>query len=107
MSKSMFNKVQRPRVRPPRATPKEADAWELFLALVEEFQVEGEAMAPIAERELNRLAEKGNPLAINLKRRLDQLTFRTREASEAPLLPPEPRRVTGVQWGAPGKQKKP
>lgn len=105
--KSLLDKVPRVRLRPPQPTPKEEKAWESFLSLAEEFQQADGTLAPIVHQELERLAAKGNPLAIRLKTRIDESGFRPRTAAEAPLEPPAPRRITGLRWGKPGPNDRP
>lgn len=99
--KSMMEKVRNNRPRQPDPTPKEQEAWRSFLQMVEEFQSQSGVMNPMLVAELNRLANKGNPLAIRFQERVAAASFKPREANEAPLAPPPPRRLSAVKWGRP------
>ena len=100
--KSMMEKVRVRRPRPPEPTPKEKSAWQSFLKMAEELQ--GDNMSelnPLLASELDRLAGKGNPIAIRFKERLSAASFKPREADEAPKSPPTPRRISALKWGRP------
>lgn len=99
--KSMLEKVRVRRPRPPEPTPKERDAWHSFMKMSEELQGDGQAMNQLVAAELDRLAAKGNPLAIRLKERLAAAAFKPRGADEQPKAPPVPRRISSLKWGRP------
>lgn len=104
--KSMMEKVRIRRPRPPEPTPKEKSAWQSFLKMAEELQ--GDNMSelnPLLASELDRLAGKGNPIAIRFKERLSAASFKPREADEAPKTPPTPRRISALKWGRPDAKK--
>jgi glycosyltransferase involved in cell wall biosynthesis len=58
----------------------------------------------IVATELDRLCNKGSPIAIKFKETLEISKFKPRLASEAPLPRPEPRRISLLQWGSPAKR---
>ena len=103
--KSILKKVRVRRPRPPEPTPKEKEAWQAFLKMAEELQGDGKALNPFVAAEIERLAAKGNPLAIRLKERLSAASFKPREASEQPKAPPYPRRISAMRWGRPDSKK--
>ena len=103
--KSMLEKVRVRRPRPPEPTPKEKEAWQTFIKMAEELQAEGQALNPLVSAELDRLAAKGNPLAVRLKERLSAAAFKPREAAEQPKAPPVPRRISALRWGRPDSKK--
>ncbi len=98
---SLLEKVRIPKIRPPEASPKEKEAWKAFTELAEAMGTTDEVVAPIVMTELQRLCDRGNPIAIRFKERLDISKFQPRRADEAPLPRPEPRRIAGLQWGRP------
>ena len=97
----MLDKVRVTKPRPPEATPKEKQAWESFTELAQSTTGKGEKISPIVMAELERLCAKGNPIALRFKERLDVAQFQPRKADELPLAAPEPRRISGLQWGRP------
>jgi hypothetical protein len=101
---SMMEKVRRPRTRPPAATPKEEQAWRAFTELAETMTSPNDETSPMVFTELDRLCNKGNPIAIKFKEALEISKFKPRLASEAPLSRPEPRRISLLQWGSPAKR---
>lgn len=103
--KSMLEKVRVRRPRPPEPTPKEREAWQAFMKMAEELQGEGQALNPLVAAELDRLAAKGNPLAIRFTERLSAAAFKPREADELPKAPPVPRRISALKWGRPDSKK--
>lgn len=103
--KSMLEKVRVRRPRPPEPTPKERDAWQAFMKMAEEFQGSNHELNPLLAAELERLAAKGNPLAIRFKERLSAAAFKPREADELPKSPPVPRRISALKWGRPDSKK--
>lgn len=99
MSKSsIIKKVRIPRIRPIEPTPKEKEAWEHFVALAREMSSGANEMPAIVRVELDRLVSKGNPLALRLRRRIEAASFSPRNANEAPLPAPAPRRIKYVHW---------
>lgn len=105
-NKSMMDKVRRPKLRPPEATPKEKDAWNSFMEMAQTLQEDGKGLSPLLKSELERLAAKGNPLAIRMKERISISEFKPREADAAPTPPPPARRISALKFGRPttGKQ---
>jgi len=103
--KSILEKVRVRRPRPPEPTPKEREAWLAFTKMAEELQGNGHSLNPLVAAELERLAGKGNPLAIRLKERLAAAAFKPREADELPKAPPVPRRISALKWGRPDTKK--
>lgn len=103
MSKSMMEKVRVPKMRPPEPTPKEKDAWDRFMEMATELNAGSDKLSPLLQSELDRLAAKGNPLAIRLKERLSIANFKPRGVEVAPLPPPPARRIRALQWGSPKK----
>lgn len=98
---SMLEKVRGPRLRPSSATPKERQAWDTFVALVEELHHPDGSVPPIVTAELERLCTKGNPIALQFRERVDAASYQPRAADEQALPAPTGRRVTGVRWGKP------
>lgn len=98
--KSMLEKVRVRRPRPPEPTPKERDAWQTFMAMTEVLQGTHE-VNPLLAAELDRLANKGNPLAIRFRERLSAATFKQRDAGDAPKPTPVARRISALKWGRP------
>lgn len=105
MTKSMMEKVRVPKMRPPEPTPKEKAAWERFMEMAAELNTNSTELSPMLRLELDRLAAKGNPLAIRLKERLAIANFKPRSVEAAPLPPPPARRIRALQWGRPTTKK--
>jgi hypothetical protein len=103
MSKSMMEKVRVPKLRPPEPTPKEKAAWDRFMDMTAELNAGSNELSPLLKLELDRLAAKGNPLAIRLKERLAIANFKPRGVEADPLPPPPARRIRALQWGRPKK----
>lgn len=99
---SMLEKVRVPRLRPASATPKENQAWDAFVALVEELHRPDGAVSPMVTAELERLCLKGNPMALRFRERLDAAAYQPRKADEPARQAPVKRRVTNLKWGRPG-----
>lgn len=103
--KSILEKVRVRRPRPPEPTPKEREAWQFFMNMAEELQSSNHELNPLLAAELDRLAAKGNPLAIRFKERISAAAFKPREANELPKPPPEARRISALKWGRPDLKK--
>ena len=97
-----FDKIRRPRSRPPEPTPKEVEAWKAFTEFAEVTQpVDGHA-SPLLVLELERLCLKANPLALRFRDRVSRETEGLRAADEPGKAPPEMRvKSAGLKWGKP------
>ena len=87
-----------PNIRPVQAAPKERMAWNNFEALIKATGSITGNVAPIVRSELERLCEKGHPLALRLKERLKIAEDRTRHQTECAKPPPEARRIQQIHW---------
>ena len=94
----LFEKVRRPRVRPPQPTPKELRAWEAFVQLAEAQIAPGKEPPQLVSMELQRLCARGNPLALRFKERLSIAEFKPRTAGEVPATPLRRPRLGGISW---------
>lgn len=104
--KSMMEKVRVRRPRAPTATPKERAAWQVFLAMAAELQGDpNTGINSLLQSELDRLAAKGNPIAIRFKERVSIASFKPREAHESTSQPPSPKRNLSLKWGRPSDTK--
>ena len=87
-----------PKIRPVQATPKEKLAWNNFEKLIKATGSSQGNVAPIVQSELERLCEKGHPLALRLKERLKIAEDRPRLQTELGKPPPEARRLQQIHW---------
>jgi|JI6StandDraft_1071083.scaffolds.fasta_scaffold141587_2 hypothetical protein len=97
-----FPKIRRPKARPPEATPKETAAWKAFMEFAEVTQSADGHASPMVMMELKRLCEKGNPIALSFRSKVDREVDGLRAANEPGKAPPERRaKSAGVKWGEP------
>lgn len=100
---SMLEKVRGPRLRPVSATPKERQAWNGFVALVDELHQPDGVVPPIVTAELERLCAKGNPLALRFRELVASAAYAPRTVEQPARDVPPRRRITNLQWGRPSK----
>jgi hypothetical protein len=93
----MIQKPKLPRMRGPDPTKKESEAWALFLEIARQFPGKG-GLSLIAAQELERLASKGNPLAVKFREKLSQANYRPRAPDDPPAPAPAARRIRNVRW---------
>lgn len=87
-----------PKIRPVQATPKEKMAWDSFEELIKATGSTPGNVAPIVQAELERLCQKGHPLALRLKERIKIAEDRPRHQTEHAKPPPEARRIQQIHW---------
>lgn len=98
----LIDKVRLPKPRLPEPSPKEKAAWTAFIELANGFGgAEGVTIPPVVLAELERLCERGNPLALRFKERVDISNFQPRKVGESPAPTPPKRRIAMVRWGKP------
>lgn len=98
---SLITKVRLPKFRHPEASPKERTAWEHFIAFAEALGAGTGPVSPLVTAELDRLCERGNPIALHFRERLSAAQFVPRKAHEEPFSAPPKRRIARIGWGKP------
>ncbi len=95
----MVTRIHRPRVKIDDPTPKEKGQWKLFEELAGTMAGDGPP-PPMVLRELDRLCELANPLALRFRERINLETMSLRAADEHGLEPPARREKSGgAVWG--------
>lgn len=88
----------------PKASPKEAEAWRSFQEMTQTL-FDGKGQIPeMVMRELERLCEKGNPLALRFREKLSIAEYHTRKPDEPSIAPPPRQKIRFISWHTQAKQ---